>query len=125
MNLCAFTVPVADSHLARFRAASGTGVAECENYSTLPNDDRRNSIKAMSPSVKRTSFLVIGIVGCLLVAADLVLLIFDPTNLVTHFNLFVGLCLIFVGFVNVRALRRPDQKRHSNESRSNGGDASD
>jgi threonine/homoserine/homoserine lactone efflux protein len=80
---------------------------------------------AMSPSAKRMSFLAIGIVGCLLVATDLVFLIFDQTNLVTYINLFVGLCLIFVGFGSVRALQRQDQKRNSNESRSSAGDASD
>lgn len=96
-----------------------------ENCSTLLNDDRRTSVVIMSPSAERTGFLVIGIVGCLLVVTDFMLLIFDPTNLVTYFNLFIGLCLIFVGFVSVRALRRQDQKRNSNESRSNGGDASD
>lgn len=79
----------------------------------------------MSPSAKRTSFLVIGIAGCLLVVTGLVFLVFDPTNLVTYINLFVGLCLIFVGFGSVRALQRQDQKRNSNESRSRAGDASD
>lgn len=76
----------------------------------------------MTPRAKL--FLVIGIVGSLLIVADLVLLLFNPTNLVTYINLFVGLCLTFAGFGSVRALRKQERKRDAQESRSHDRDTS-
>lgn len=76
----------------------------------------------MTPRAKL--FLVIGIVGLLLIVADLVLLLFNPTNVGTYINLFVGLCLTFAGFGSVRALRKQERGRDSQESRSDDRDAS-
>lgn len=78
----------------------------------------------MSPKVRELLFLVIGILGCLIAAADLVFVIVGRADFWTYVNLFTGLCLIFAGFGNVRVLRAQQRKRDSDEARTNDGDTS-
>ncbi|WP_233550786.1 hypothetical protein [Cryobacterium melibiosiphilum] len=49
--------------------------------------------------------ITIGIVGILLVVADVLLIFFDPSRLAPYFTAVCGICLIVAGFVGHRAVR--------------------
>ena len=63
----------------------------------------------LRPETAATLYLVIGIVGAFLVLADVALVIVSPGMLAPYFTAFAGVCLVVVGVVSRRAIRRADR----------------